>query len=156
MTVDEALAALPHQSHRDHFRRLVMTDPKAWGPLVVAMAEGKPIGTSITSIAPVVRQISIAGPSRGSPPSWMADAPPEAMQSARLSIDGIRSETPEDRRAQALAEERLTALVNACPHRGCRISCQSAACNAGKGDRSDGHEATMRHCRQCVQGMSGD
>ena len=146
------LGDLLDPSHRDY-------NP-GYEPVVRAIAEG----CSVDEYQ--ARQVSLAGPmqahSQGSVPvspvggealpSWMADAPPEAMQAARLSIDGIRAESPRDRQAKAAAEERLTALVNACPHRGCRISCQSAECSAGKGDRQTGKEATMQHCRQGVQG----
>ena len=54
--------------------------------------------------------------------------------------------------AAQLAElGRLDALVNACPHRGCRTGCGNAECRAGRGDQSlDRTIASIGHCRKCV------
>ncbi|MDR3634357.1 MAG: glycosyltransferase family 4 protein [Isosphaeraceae bacterium] len=103
----------------------------------VAQAQFSPaaFGAAWTEL---VARVNTAPPTKKTPP-WLADT-----AYVQTSV------TPSP--AEVAAERDIIARVNACPYRGCRVSCTSAKCAAGKGDQGEGNVATMSHCRVCVAG----
>lgn len=139
-----------------------LTDPEIEARIAQIRAYQHPGGTFARWTDDELRQ-SLRERAGGRPPSfldqhvrqagdsvpWLHDAPVAAQANAQASLDAIHAGV-----ATTAEDWRVLALVNACPHRGCRISCASAACSAGKGDRCGGREATWSRCRKCVRDSS--